>query len=69
MHPGRIRSSPRLDSRLEQILRSSVKRPRGKACECDTGIINESKKFGEEYKATDTLDAGLLRLATPANVM
>jgi ferritin-like metal-binding protein YciE len=45
--------------RLNQIFESMGRPARGKTCEAIMGIIDEGKEIMDEFKGTDTLDAGL----------
>jgi ferritin-like metal-binding protein YciE len=45
--------------RLNQIFESMGRPARGKTCEAIIGIIDEGKEIIEEFKGTNTLDAGL----------
>jgi ferritin-like metal-binding protein YciE len=45
--------------RLNEIFESMGRPARGKTCEAIIGIIDEGKEIMEEFKGTDTLDAGL----------
>jgi ferritin-like metal-binding protein YciE len=45
--------------RLNQIFELMRRPARGKTCEAIMGIIDEGKEIIDEFKGTDTLDAGL----------
>jgi ferritin-like metal-binding protein YciE len=49
--------------RLEQIFELLDKPARGKTCDAIVGILDEGKEIMDEYKGTNSLDAGLLAAA------
>lgn len=50
-------------ARLDQVFEMLGKPARGKPCEAMQGIVEESKEIMEDFKGSDTLDAGLLAAA------
>src|SRR3979490_255301 len=49
--------------RLEQIFELMDKPARAKTCEAIQGILDEGKEIMEEYKGTESLDAGMVAAA------
>jgi ferritin-like metal-binding protein YciE len=49
--------------RLEQVFELIDKPARGKTCDAIQGILDEGKEIMEEYKGTETLDAGMIAAA------
>jgi ferritin-like metal-binding protein YciE len=49
--------------RLQQVFESIGKRAQGKTCEAIQGILAEGEEIMDEFKGTQTLDAGLISSA------
>jgi ferritin-like metal-binding protein YciE len=49
--------------RLERVFEMIDKPARGKTCEAIQGILDEAKEIMDEFKGTETLDAGMIAAA------